>query len=622
MSNSSICSRRKMLAFVASCPVVGSVSIATAALPPNRIQEPKACSPCVTSPAIVRFADTKNRHWLSPEDFGASGNEVDDDQVALVKMSRALSTSPRSWAHMRGRYRVGRRERPAFVEISEPSFAKEGAITVISPENIGIDWADGSIIVIDNLDNYQRGDQYHGLVVRNVVHQGAGFQMTGTAAVRWRSRPSIRSQGDGFRFYGYPSTEGSTSTGDRLLRGLSLEHLHCTWSPQAGVLFIGVADSKVGRVTAIETLADQVHWNSCNNVSVGDVLAERCGDDAAAFVCYYSDSGTPTPIYGQVGIDPFALPSLSRFSNEDCTLGAVMMNGSTNAVRLAGSRGVRVGKVIARGGGAGVTIDGGFKDEHNSWTYQLSTDSHIDEIYASDVNIGLLVRTFGQESSIAKINSSSNITVGTFTANKCKALGIQLEGVDGIRMGDVVIRDCPISISTSTFNCESLVIQDSSRPSVISGEATNLDGLNSASLQLSNLNLHNVECIRAALEFHDVHGCHLGTFSSLDSPTNGLYLTRCSHIDVSSLSILNWNRSHSVTQNRGLLLYNCSYVEVGSRTVLTTDHADDPAIEIGGGTAKEVPSHILVKSFAKPNQRPKVLIQGGPYAPVDVTIGD
>jgi len=137
--------------------------------------------------------------WRTPENFGARGDGRRDDGEALAQLSRWLNEAPDRGAVLRGRYRVGRRSEPAF---SGP-FAAEGALTILHPRNTTLVF-EGGVIVMDNLDRGV-GDQFHGIYVRG---PGCGLRIV-APDIRWSSRPTARSQGDGLRFYGDPSESGA-----------------------------------------------------------------------------------------------------------------------------------------------------------------------------------------------------------------------------------------------------------------------------------------------------------------------------------------------------------------------------------------------------------------------------
>ena len=162
--------------------------------------------------------------------YGAVGDGTANDSVA-IKAAQAAMTAGKTLYFPAGMYR--------FVQQNP---ANDAALFLNGLSNIGVYFEPGAELVMDNLNS--GAGTSSGIIVygscSNVVIQNA--------RVRWASTPSSRSDGDGFRFLGYPSDSAppggwTTTTGPVS----NVQLLNCTTinAPATGAIFMGCSDIRV-----------------------------------------------------------------------------------------------------------------------------------------------------------------------------------------------------------------------------------------------------------------------------------------------------------------------------------------------------------------------------------------
>ena len=155
--------------------------------------------------------------------FGAVGDGLDDDRLALEAASTWLNAEPGRTLTVVGTPRVGRRATPVFTD----SIAKDGAITILQPEHATLVFAPGARLLMDNLGEADVGDDMHGIVVRGPGHD----VLIVAPRVEWVTEPGSRSQGDGIRCHGYPHDSNLGAAGDGLISRITVLDSYVKWAP-------------------------------------------------------------------------------------------------------------------------------------------------------------------------------------------------------------------------------------------------------------------------------------------------------------------------------------------------------------------------------------------------------
>jgi hypothetical protein len=467
--------------------------------------------------------------------------------------------------------------------------ANDSAIFLSALSNVGVYFEPGAELVMDNQSSGS------GTSAGVTVYGSCSNVLLENVRVRWASTPS-RSDGDGFRFLGYPSDSApaggwTTTTGPVS----NVQLVNCTTinAPQTGAIFMGCSDIRVVNFRAESTLGDGLHVNACRRVNVAGYTAVNTGDDGLALVTYYDASAI-----WQSSTGPFNQPSLGQWSNYDsAATNIVVWGGNANGLRISGSYNVAVSNIVADSkSNAGIMID----SIVGATSYQASQGISISNaviqscpfgvyIPAQNINSGSASAfwTFGVRLSGLTINNSSNWSIRTQGDGSTSSVvsGIHVDGVKittgsgGGGNGSVgfsSIRDSSIrNLWMKTGNGAQLLF---------TGQDSALTGALST-LPRHNVVVDNVRNDGGTITFQDLFGLTIGTVRSINSPGDGIGFLRVKQVMIDSIKVSLANRANTGTVrglwiNKGLLMEVAKVVvEHDSNTTSTWR-----SLELGGGT--------------------------------------
>jgi hypothetical protein len=318
-------------------------------------------------------------------------------------------------------------------------------LTIRRPQNVSVIFGDQAMLLLDNLNSQGAGDQFHGIFIEG---PGSGVTLK-NPNVRWMRKPAKRSEGDGIRLHGYPSEDGA-------LRNIRIGSSSVLDAPQAGLILIGCSDVNIDVHTSRGTLADGFHVNASRRVNVGQIYGTDTGDDACAFVNYYSNH--MGGIYGRDDIDPFSEPNYAEFCNNDCIVQQVhAVGGRASGVRLAQSKNVTIEYVEASEKHQAVIADGGRQGGQFAWSNLQPVNCNIGTIVARDCEIGFIARSYDDSPSGPGRDSDPRFfTMGLriihLVAEKC-VKSLVVHDIQGLRIDQANITGGGIFVS-NTKNCE------------------------------------------------------------------------------------------------------------------------------------------------------------------------
>ena len=323
---------------------------------------------CWAADDVVATADAFR---VDVRQAGAIGDGLADDGPAIRAAIRQVSAHGSGTLYFPGgSYRCARGGETG-------DSATINGIKFAGISNLTIEFAPGAELVMDNLNPATgAGDRGHGVFISGPAHDIKLLNVK----VRWTNPPSTRSQGDGFRFFGFPAA-------DRTLAHISLEHCSIENSPQAGAIFMGCSDVSVTDFAANHTRADGLHFNACQHVSVHGYRASANGDDGLAFVTYAPEAVPDSPS------GPFSRPTVGEWSDTDSAADDILVQaGRANGVRISGALNVSISNVHVEGRETGIIVDSAKKERPIiGWSYQASQGIRITNLTAERCGIGLLV---------------------------------------------------------------------------------------------------------------------------------------------------------------------------------------------------------------------------------------
>lgn len=368
----------------------------------------------------VQVSRGRLKDYITPEMMGAVGNKIADDGPALQRMCRRIAQFGVKKVLMAGQYRVGRGVPGALAGVIE--FHPTDNITGLEIEFVG-----GGKLWMDNLQANGRDAELSGVYLRGVREVDI-YNLD----VEWITPPSARGQGYGFCAQGYPQ-DGNANYSS----GVRLHDPRVRYSPQGGIIFLGVDRPRVLRVRTFDTRADALHLNACRDFDLRDHIAVNAGDDGAAFVNYFGPLGYlgGTESY----YAPFSLPALSPWSNSGRAQGITVNLGAANGCRINGAQGLEVSGIVARNVQFGLQLDGVKADATNYlWSVQASKNVRVNGVDvdgAQHAVLGTLLgvtRTAGNE-----IYYQMDVEVTGIRSRNTTNNGVNVIGLEGIRIGTV-----------------------------------------------------------------------------------------------------------------------------------------------------------------------------------------
>ena len=180
-----------------------------------------------------------------------------------------------------------------------------------------------------------------------------------------------------------------------------------------------------------------MHFNACRNIRVDGVTGIQTGDDALAFVTYYSEKETGEP--GTV----FSFPGLGAWNNSDAVAGRIRaIGGHANGIRISGALGVKISDVEVCGKtGCGIIIDAGRISRINLWQYLASRDIEISDVRVKNCNTGLYIMQFDPVSENPDFGKFG-VSCRDFRIENSDNDSVHLSGVSGIGLAGFRTSGC------------------------------------------------------------------------------------------------------------------------------------------------------------------------------------
>ena len=492
----------------------------------------------------------------------------------------------------------------------------------------------GAELLIDNLDQRGFGSQGHGVLISgncsNITLHGV--------SVRWKVRPSGRSQGDGIRVLGVANVRSDGGPSN-----ISIIDGQVLGAAQAGVIFMGVQDIIVRNLTVRDTLADGLHLNACRRIAISELTLINTGDDGLAFVTYYQPDapGALSPF------GPFSSPNHTYSNDCEATVTNIFISGgAADGIRLAGATNISIDRAQIVAKPIGVQIDSAVAGGQIGWTYLASRDISLRNISIQDCGVGMLLHSENVGLAAAGYHrdallngsytdfnvSISDVAIANSTqyqlyAENCSGFTVRgllaIESMGGLvlkQVSDFLLADVHVTLARCSENeCTwGVAVYGSSVPMV----AETLD----AQMPAVQVSLCNVTAVESGVLLQDIRGLETHGLSSELSPGSGVMLVRVLDSVLEDVAVLqpNRHRSGALVPVRGL------GVELGRRVTVTglnvtIDDAPIRSIELGGGVAAAAISEQVAISqawYSSANRKAAddVVVQGGPFAPLHSSI--
>ena len=342
--------------------------------------------------------------------FGARGDGVADDYSAIQAAVGALREQGGGELYFpSGTYRI--------------ATSAKAAILLDGISHVTLRFAPGAVLLMDNLQKDGAGGG-HGVVVRGPA---TDIRLE-NVHVCWKTKASRRSNGDAFRFEGFPSDEGTISR--IYLSGCIGEN-----SAQTGAVFMGCSDVFVRDFSPVDTWADGLHFNACRRVNVNGVRGIGNGDDTLAFVTYYSEK-----FEGKTGT-VFSFPALNEWSNSDSNaVNVSSVGGRANGMRISGGLGINVSNVSVSGKWCGVQLDSARRTTESravGWGYPASRNINLSNLSIRDCRMGLIVRSLNLPPGTPESDWRFGLNISNLSVSNISEFGMDIQGVAGVTVSNV-----------------------------------------------------------------------------------------------------------------------------------------------------------------------------------------
>lgn len=355
------------------------------------------------------FAAEEAPERFNVRTFGAVGDGVADDQPAITHAVEAVTKNKAGVLYFpSGTYRIGR--------------GTANAIEFTGVSNVGILFDPGAVLLLDNLNPQTgMGDRGHGVLFKGPCHD---ITLT-NVAVKWAKRPANRSQGDAFRFEGFPSD-------DRCISNIRMLQCSAANSPQTGAVLMGCSDIDVENFRITRTFADGLHFNACRRIHVNGVTGIETGDDTVSFMTYEDDKATDSYSGGP---GSYALAGYGEFNSNGSTATNIYAKGGTaNGVRFGGAINVALSNLVVEGKMRAIISDCGKKDPPKaSWSWLANRQITISNVVAINCMTAFYVWNYNNSPLTGDDKWwRHDIQLSNLTAKDCTADSIYIADAAGV----------------------------------------------------------------------------------------------------------------------------------------------------------------------------------------------
>lgn len=375
---------------------------------------------------LVALAGCGAPRVINVRDFGARGDGVTDDSVAIRQAAAALRSN--TTLHFpSGTYRFAKQDGPA-------------AIVVSGVADAGVEFAPGAELVMDNIDRSDRTGTGHGILVRGPAERITLHNIR----IRWADKPR-RSLGDGIRVEGRPAIGPVDGWAPQrgAVTGVSLRDCAVQNSPQTGVVMLGASNITVRGLRVQHSGADGLHFNACRQARIRGLRTADTGDDGLALVTYFDEAFGYDDAAGT-----FALPELTDWSNADFDIADVTVTRSAaNGVRLAGAQRVtlRSVDVSATRSGAAVMVDSAAPGAADvGWHYVASRDIRVIDVSSSQCHSGIHILARPGTSS-RDLFTDFGVQIDEAHLDECENWAVHAESLSTAPVAGLRIARCTIT---------------------------------------------------------------------------------------------------------------------------------------------------------------------------------
>ena len=516
---------------------------------------------------------------LNIREFGAAGDGIADDSAALKQAAERLKSNGGGTLEFpAGTYRIG---------------TVGGGLILDEQSNVKVVFADGAVLLMDNLLPDGNGGG-HGITVRGPAKNIELHNIK----VQWKNKARTRSNGDGFRFEGYPDSR-------RTLKRIRMENCQVQRSAQTGAVFMGCSDVTVKNFTIRESWGDGLHFNACRNVEVEGVTGIQTGDDTLAFVTYYAEK--PEGKTGTV----FALPDLGEWNNSGSVARHVRSTGgNADGIRISGARAVKISDVeVDSKVGCGIIIDAGMISKINLWQYLASRNIEINDVKVKNCNTGLYIMQFDPAFSNPDFYEF-DVRCGDFQIENCDNDSVHLSGVSGVELADFLTTGCRWRFRTIA-DCRLRNADIREGAFLIIGQDEAIDPARIEQLHDCNIRVSNLKITHGNLGIQRCRNLGMHNLEISGSPGSSVSVFQTLESGFSELKLENMNLAETtpfavqILQSRNI---HFDKVDVISSKPLTA------AFELGGGDENLTTDLITIEELAvQPSGMLPVLSQTGPY---------
>jgi len=341
---------------------------------------------------------------------GAKGDGIADDSAAIVKATTLIEKNGGGLLYFpHGTYRF--------------ALQKRGAVAFTATSDITVRFAPGAVLLMDNLKKDGNGGG-HGVLITGPCRNVNLENIT----VQWKNKPAKRSQGDGFRFEGYPDDA-------QTIADIRMNNCRTIGAPQTGAVFMGCSDIFVFGFNPVNTLADGLHFNACRRVNVNGVTGINNGDDTLAFVTYYTE--TPSGKIGTV----FSRSSLDEWCNSGSVANNIISrDGHADGMRISGGLNILVNNISVNNKWGGIQLDAALATTENrkvGWSYLASRGINISNGNISGCSHGFIVRSLNIPADAPEAFWLFDLRASNLQISKCKQLGVDIQNVGGVTVNSL-----------------------------------------------------------------------------------------------------------------------------------------------------------------------------------------
>ncbi|MDZ4267498.1 MAG: hypothetical protein U1D00_17705 [Mycobacterium sp.] len=414
-------------------------------------------------------------------------------------------------------------------------------------------------------------------------------------------------------------------------------------APQAGAVVMGASDVTVTNFTAVDTLADGLHFNANRRVTVNGLVAQNTGDDGLAFVTYYHASQPWT--YGPTDA-PFNQAGLGEWNNGgSVATNITVTGGAANGVRVQGGYDITISDVTVTGTEFGLQVNSAIATGPGDWTSLASRDIDISDVTITGAQTGIVLATNnidGTEASMWWDFSGVSISDVTIRGSRNWSLAVETPSATTTKFAGVTLRniyaeslaaDGPFGGGNGGILLASLRDSVIDNVRLVSDHASDINVLGASQLRnnlsVEDLPSSNLTITGLVLEgpgrilIQDIAGVQFGDVASYGADSSAVVLFRVANTSFDTITA--YLPARGAGEGYGVRLLQLYEVDIANIAVTIDDHIGTSwwAVEFGGGNPDQdiAGRGVRVENVTYVSGRDAtdsdIVVQGGPYGPVD-----